>query len=208
MSIRVSGSTHAIVLAAGSSKRMGRPKQLLELEGETMLNRCLRQVSAVSFRGITLTLGANAEQIVPTLPSQKSFGLFINADYQRGLGNSIASAIRHILKSDRPEAVMLILADQPFLTGEHLKTLLDAHKPGSEEILVSDYGNGSSGPPVLVTQQFFKELCELDGDKGAKSVLSQHPEACAKIDLNGFHPIDIDTPETYRNLIEQLKKRT
>ena len=207
MANRVPGSTHAIVLAAGSSERIGRPKQLLELGGETMLNRCLRQVSGVSFAGITLTLGAGAEQIIPTLPAQKTFEVFLNPDYEKGLGNSIASSVKYILKSVRPESVVLILADQPFLTSEHLRTLLNAHEPGSEEMLLSDYGNGSCGPPVLITQQFFKELCQLDGDKGAKSVISQHPEVCRKIDLIGFLPIDIDTPENYQSFLEQLRKR-
>ena len=206
MTNRVPNSTHALILAAGSSERMGNPKQLLRIEGETMLNRCLRQVSAISFAGITLTLGAWAQQIIPTLP-QHCFDIFINPDHERGLGNSIACSVRHILKSNRPESILLILSDQPFLNCEHLRTLIEAHNPGTEEILVSNYENGASGPPVLITQHFFEELCQLDGDKGAKSVISQHQETCRMIDLNDFDPIDIDTSENYQTLLKQLRKR-
>ena len=196
---------HAIILAAGASSRMGEPKQLLKIGNKTLLNHCVEEVSKAPFTGITLTLGANAERIIPTLPANAGVEIFRNPNYHEGLGNSIASSVQHIRETAAPEAIILILADQPYLKAEHLRVFLEQHESGTDEILISNYQNGNSGPPVLFTSRFYPELCQLGDDQGAKRVISKYPEQCRKIDLKGFVPVDIDTPEDYQRLMLDFK---
>lgn len=205
MNSRPPSDTRAIILAAGVSSRMGEPKQLLKLGNQTLLNRCIETVSKVPFASMTVVLGAYAQEIIPTLPEDPGVDIFVNPNHRKGLGNSIASSVRHVMESDTPEAVVLILADQPYLKAEHLQTILNRHEPNADEILVSNYQNDLSGPPVLLTARFFPELCKLDGDNGAKAVISRHPEYCTKIDLSDFSPVDIDTAEDYQKLVRDFE---
>jgi molybdenum cofactor cytidylyltransferase len=199
-----SPSVHAIVLAAGNSMRMGEPKQLLHMGDDTLLNHCLKQVYDAPFSELTVVLGGSSDLILPTLPKYANLRVFINPHYQEGLGNSISSSLRYILKSGCPDAIMLILADQPLLKTEHLMHLLDACGGENQEILVSSYGNGVFGPPVLMTRHFYEQLCNLQGDNGAKSIISRNPEYCRKIDLETFDPIDVDTPQLYKEALKKI----
>lgn len=177
---------HAIVLAAGESKRMGQPKQLLRVGEDTLLNHCITQAANAHFSALTVVLGGSSELILPTLPKYENLRAFINPHYQKGLGTSISSSLRHILKSNSPDAVMLILADQPLLKTNHLATLLEAFQGDCQEILVSSYGNETFGPPVLITQKFYGQLCKLEDDSGAKSIISENLECCHSGELGSI----------------------
>ncbi len=166
----------AIILAAGGSTRFGRPKQLLELEGETLVHRACRVAREAGCDPVVLVLGPHARLILEAgLPDKTT--VLENPRWQEGMGCSLALGAARLKDED---AVIVMLADQPGVTTETIGRLMTRFGQGNASILLCDHQD-SPGPPALFAAQHFRELAALTGDEGGRSLVRKHPGALATV---------------------------
>ena len=188
--------TGIIILAAGSSSRLGQPKQNLVYKGKTLLQRSIETAMASVCEPVVVVLGANQEVIKPTIANY-ALDIIENADWNEGMASSIRTGLKRVLQlSPATQSVILMLCDQPHVDTYLINMFVVAKT--KEGICACGY-HDTVGPPVLFDAVYFDELLALNGAEGAKKVMVNHLEKIKKIplDLGG---IDIDTPMDYKNL--------
>lgn len=181
---------HAIVLAAGASTRFGSPKQMARLGGATLLQRAINAATGAVGPAILVVLGAQATQISAILDLQAD-QIVLNTCWAQGLASSIRLGIER-LPADCAGA-LLVLADQPYVTGPSLARLIRLWRTASEHIVASSYG-AVIGAPCLFPRWAFDELDALVGDQGARAVIARHP-AQVRVVPHPEAAVDIDTPQ-------------
>ena len=190
-----------ILLAAGSSSRMGRSKQLLEIEGEPLLCRCIKVAQAVDPNHVVVILGANEKahrEIIDKLPVH----IISNYYWKTGMGSSIKTGLNYLIQEASDlEAVIIMVCDQPALTADHLDKLIQKFKQKKKSIIASSYAN-STGVPVLFGRAFFSNLLLLSDDHGAKKIIQQFPGQVGEVAFPSG-AIDLDTEEDYQNYLSQ-----
>ncbi|MDQ4141425.1 MAG: nucleotidyltransferase family protein [Bacteroidota bacterium] len=195
-------TTGLVLLAAGASVRLGSPKQNLNFQGQTLLQHAVQVAQQSGSSPIVVVLGAQAEM----LKAQLNFPDILiveNKDWEEGMSASIRHGLAALLQvAPLVENVILMLCDQPFVTGELLHKLITHKETSSKQIIGCSYQD-TVGTPVLFDKQFFPELLNLHGNHGAKKLLFQHSEAVATIpfELGSF---DIDTVSDYTALQHYL----
>jgi molybdenum cofactor cytidylyltransferase len=170
--------TAAVILAAGASIRLGEPKQLIEIAGETLLGRAVRIAHEAGCSPVVVVLGAEAWRF-RTRCSLRDAHLVINPEWPEGMASSVRVGVAAAASAD---GVILMTCDQPAVTAQHLRDLL-----GSREVTASAYG-GRRGVPAYFPATSFSALQKLNGDAGARELLKDAPA----IDLPGGE-FDIDT---------------
>ena len=180
----------AVILAAGASTRMGTPKLLLPLGGEPLVRRTVRHVCDAGFDDVLVVVGSEHEKIVAALDGL-TVRHAINAEYETGMGSSFRTAIEHLPDT---EAVMFALADQPFVTTNEYRTVLDTYRRQAPAIISVRYGDVMA-PPHLFQKEFFPELAQLQ--HGARSMLERHRDRATVLHFPADLLMDIDTPEDY-----------
>lgn len=192
-------SIAAIILAAGESRRLGRPKQLLRFKGETLLARTVRMACAAELDPVFVILGANADLIGAGLAGQRAHVVH-NADWSGGISTSIRAGL-HALETavDRPHSAMILSCDQPHLTTDHLRSLVAAYTAQCEPALAASFYAGVRGIPAVFPQAAFPELFKLQGDQGARRLLQSplYPVVEVPFELGA---IDIDTDDDLPHL--------
>jgi molybdenum cofactor cytidylyltransferase len=186
----------ALVLAAGASRRLGHPKQLLMHGGETLFLRAIRLATEAGATPVIAVLGAHHERILATVPLNKLQNTIpiVNSAWEQGIATSIHAALT-ALQNCAPHAsgALILGCDQPRLTGEHLRAMLDAFAAQPELAIVASAYAGVLGIPAVFPRKLFAELLELRGDQGARALLMQ--PACPLIALPfPGGEIDIDLP--------------
>lgn len=188
----------ALVLAAGSSSRLGQPKQLVELEGETLLERAVRNVRQAGCEEVIVVLGAHSRLIAPQagrLPAT----LVHNDRWAEGMSSSIACGIgclqQHCPKTD---AVLVTLTDQPLLSADFIIRLIQAWENSSFKLAAADYGD-APGPPAIFGREFLNALAGLQGQQGARQLLMKHRDHLALLPFPEGN-FDLDTPEDLEKL--------
>jgi molybdenum cofactor cytidylyltransferase len=195
-----------LLLAAGSSSRMGQPKQLLPWGIQTLIEHQILTLLATGYP-VNVVIGSNLELILPVI-EKLPVGIFINTDWESGMGSSISFGIRQIIqKFPEAEGVLITLLDQPLLTTSYFQKMLGEFHPESQQIMVSRSASGWTGVPVLFDQCYFKELSGLKNDEGAKKITKRHEESVILID-GGELLEDMDTQEAYQRLLEKQINRT
>ncbi len=163
-----------VILAAGGSTRLGQPKQLLVWEGETLLRQTTRTALKTGLSSVVVVLGAQAERLqeeVSDLPVMTC----VNDKWEEGMGSSIRVGLATLLATHEPlDAVLILLCDQPLLTVETLRVLMDSYR-GSRSAVVSRYRADALGPPCLFGSDLFPQLLSLQGAQGAKQVFGKLP---------------------------------
>lgn len=187
--------TAVLILAAGASSRMGRPKQVLPWKGTTLLGHAIKQVKAFS-SDITVVLGANAKAIKKSLDAE--IDVVVNPFWKEGLGSSIAFGTKSKLERNQPDNILMVLADQPLIDIEHFEKLLATLNHNPAKVIATAYGK-RKGVPAVFPQFFFKDLIALGGDNGAKQLMEKYGEGVLAIPSKR-KTIDIDTPEIYEKL--------
>jgi molybdenum cofactor cytidylyltransferase len=187
----------AVILAAGASTRMGTQKLLLPFGGEPLLRRTVRQVCDAGFDDVIVILGAQHEQ-TQTAFDGLAVRVAINTNYESGMGSSFRTAIEHLPDSD---AAMFALADQPFVTTNEYRTVLDTYRRQAPPIISVRYGEVMA-PPHLFQKEFFPELAQLQ--HGARSLLQKYHERTTVLHFGADLLMDIDTPEDYERAIARL----
>src|SRR5688500_16238838 len=131
----------AVLLAAGGSSRMGRPKQTLIVEGESLLRRAARAALGCPCRPVIAVLGANAEVSHHALAGLEVIEVF-NPDWETGMGSSVSAGVRHLIEIEPMiDAAVLLLCDQPFVTADVLARLVGAYRSSGRPIVASRYGD-------------------------------------------------------------------
>jgi len=187
-------SVAAIVLAAGASRRLGRPKQLLQLEGESLLARAIRLANEAGASPVIAVLGAHSEAIRASISSMRVLCAF-NERWEQGIAGSIQAGLEAIdLNAPDSTGALLLTCDQPRVTTAHLQVLLNQFAArGADAIVASRYA-GSHGIPAVFPRGVFADLRSLEGDRGARSLLANPPCSLIAVEFAGGE-IDIDTPD-------------
>lgn len=190
-----------ILLAAGASRRMGQPKQLLLYQGQTLLKYITKCAIASLCNPVIVVLGANAEKIEPELASLP-IKIIKNNQWNQGISSSIRCGINYIQKQySNIDGVIFLTCDQPFVSAELIKQLIDTYHSTQKTIIASQYGN-TLGVPALFSSIFFPALIKLQGDRGAKKIINQYPDLVYVIDFPQGN-IDLDTLENYQQFIRK-----
>jgi molybdenum cofactor cytidylyltransferase len=187
----------AVVLAAGASSRMGRHKLLLPLGGEPLVRRAVRQVAAAGFDDVLVVVGHEHLSVIDALEGLDARHTR-NPEYATGMGSSFRTAIEALPGSD---AAMFALADQPLVTADHYRQLLDTYRRASSGIVSVRYGE-ITAPPHLFSRDYFGELSRLE--HGARPVLARHTEATTIVRFPPELLLDVDTPEDYERAAQLL----
>ena len=159
----------AIVLAAGSSRRMGTNKLLLPLEGEPLVRRSVRRCLAADFDRVVVVLGHEAPRVRTALDGL-SCEIVENADHAHGVGTSIRAGVVSV--ADAVDAVVMVLADMPYVTTDMLRTVTSWYRATRPPVVVSEYG-GVQAPPTLYDRALFTRLLAIADDSGGKAVAQQ-----------------------------------
>jgi len=201
-------SVAVIILAAGASTRMGRPKQLLTYDGRTFLRNAAEMAIASVCRPILVVLGAYADQLhseIDDLPVQQ----VVNERWAEGMGSSIRAgleALKHYDRAGAAKAVVLMLCDQPFVTAAVINDLVMAYRSSGKGIIASEYG-GTMGVPAFFGREYFAELAALSGATGAKQIIAAHASEVVRVPFpKGI--TDVDTPEDYLQLQRAILPHT
>ncbi len=193
----MSGTTHAIVLAAGASRRLGRPKQLVPIAGVPLLRRVVLACLGSAVAQTHVVLGAHAEHFSPVLADLPA-GVIMNPDWEEGMASSIRAALAQVLRAEpAPTAVMIVLADQWRLTSAVLDSVLRTAAAGTHGIVAAGY-RGTLGPPVLFTPRYYPDLLALKGDEGARPLLRTFAGDVATVPM-AEEWSDIDEPADLRS---------
>jgi len=192
----------AIILAAGRASRFGRAKQLLELDGESLLDRACRLAGEAGCEPVLRVLGARTDEILAR-PCAGSVTTLVHADWEQGMGSSLAAGMRRMQETDPSlEAVLVMLCDQPGVEVGLLKELLGACGPGGVSIALSDAG-GATGPPAVFGREHFAELAELKGDRGAKVIAGTHPDKVRLVEFPAGS--DVDSEEEWERFLKERR---
>ncbi len=180
-----------ILLAAGGSRRLGSPKQLLrDAGGQSLVRRAAETALASACRPVAVVLGADAEAAAAEL-AELPLTITINSDWQTGLASSLRAGLDALLEHGPLDAVVVMLCDQPRVTPALLHSLLAASAETGCQIAACEYG-GTLGVPALFAHSFFADLQALTGDEGARRVIRAYAGPVAKIPFPGGET-DIDT---------------
>lgn len=195
----LSNKTSAVILAAGSSSRLGRPKQLVRFRKKTLLQHVIDIVTPFEFSSSVLVLGAYSDDILNVV-STETINVVINEDWPEGIASSIRAGIEESLKlNPQLENIMFLLSDQPFVSTQLIEELIKRHAETDQKITASSY-NDNVGVPAIFPKFFFPKLKKLKGDRGAKKIIVQHPEEVTILHFELGH-LDVDTPEDYEALL-------
>lgn len=190
-----------IVLAAGASRRLGQPKQLLPLGSTTLLGHTISVALQSGCQPVVVVAGAH-EEAVKKILEKPGITVLQNAGWHEGMASSVRMGLQ-FLTTHYPQVlrVVLMVCDQPFVNKKHLLCLADTHQSTGKGIVASSYG-GKMGTPALFSNSYFDELLKLTGDTGARNLLIRFKTDVATVNF-AEGDIDIDTPEDYKKILEQ-----
>jgi molybdenum cofactor cytidylyltransferase len=189
----------AIILAAGASRRLRQPKQLLAYRGETLLQRAIRLAQEAGATPVIAVLGANADIIKDSIARSLAIPV-LNEDWEKGIASSIHTGLRAMgVVAPQTLGVLIMGCDQPRLTADHLRLLIDRFRRHDKPTIVASTYAGVSGVPAVFPQLAFPELLALGGDKGARALIADAPCPVATLEFDGGE-VDIDAPEDIAQL--------
>jgi molybdenum cofactor cytidylyltransferase len=189
---------YGVLLAAGTSSRMGQPKQLLEWRGQPLVLHVAAQALASRLAGLVVVVGAAAPAVRAALAGLGGpLWLVENGDYAAGQAGSLRVGLTALPAHAR--AALVLLVDQPLVGPALIDRLLEAYAADPQALALVPHYAGRRGNPVLLAAPLFAELRALEGDVGAREVLARHPAAVRRLDLDDPALVaDMDTPEEYR----------
>ena len=185
-----------VILAAGSSSRLGQSKQLVKINNETLLQRSIKIALASAANEVLVVLGANAEihsESIAQFPVQTIY----NPDWQQGIGSSIKAGITYFDKKNI-DAVIILVCDQVFLKTQHLQNIITNFQEHKSTIVASKY-NGIVGVPCLFRKSLFNEIAKMKDDVGAKNIITKFSDDTIYVDFPEGE-FDVDTLDDLERL--------
>ena len=196
-----------LILAAGESSRMGKPKQLLPAGESSLLDRILDQALRSELASVTLVLGFQASKIREDLHTpidSTKLNIIENPRYKEGISSSIIAGLAKV--ENRFDRVMIMLADMPHVTSNLIDLLLTKHEEAGLPF-GAVVRKGRRTHPVIINRTYYEELRGLGGDKGARDLFQKHADkVCLVESPEAYDDMDIDTPEDYQRFLKSLQK--
>jgi molybdenum cofactor cytidylyltransferase len=191
----------AVILSAGESSRMGRPKALLTIDGETFIEHIVAALRRSGLERVVVVLGFNAEELrrkIEHLPVE----IVVNPNFREGQLSSLQVAIRHLEQDSDCDGMLVHLVDHPYIDSTLVRNMIQKIAGGQKLIVVPRH-HGKRGHPVIFARALFAELLNAPPELGAKAVLHAHQVDTLEIDTEDIGiTIDIDTPELYRQHVK------
>jgi molybdenum cofactor cytidylyltransferase len=187
-----------VVLAAGSSKRMGRDKLLLDLGGESVLRRVAKLALAAELHPVIVVLGPEPSRVRTELRGLAVTALE-NPEHEEGIHTSLAAGVRS-LPPECP-AVVALLADMPFVTGAMVRTLVGGYREQRPPLVVSRYGSVRA-PPTLFDRSLFPELA---AGKRGRDVARRHLDRGLVVDWPAEELTDLDVEADYERALDRIR---
>jgi molybdenum cofactor cytidylyltransferase len=187
-----------LVLGAGGSARLGRPKQLLPYREGTLLGHVVGVARECPFQQTVVALGGSADEVRGQV-ELAGVDVALNEEYGEGCSSSIAAALAVV--DERCDVLVLMLGDQPGVTADTVSTLVRGR--GDSVMAVCRYDDGR-GHPLAFARVVFDELAGLHGDKAVWRLLEQRADEVVEVPVPGLIPRDVDTPQDYRAVLREL----
>ena len=182
-----------LILAAGTSSRLGEPKQLLKLKGKTLINIAIEKAFKLT-SNVTVILGHKSVEIKTNIENKK-INILTNPNYEEGMGSTISFGVSNI----KEEKVLIMLCDQPLIPIKHYENLIKLSNKNEEKIICSKYKN-QYAVPTIFPKNYFEELQNLKGNKGAKQLFVKYEPT--SVDLADNFSFDVDTKEDWQKLLK------
>lgn len=191
----------AVILSAGESSRMGRPKALLPIDGRTFIERIVGALKHTQVGKVIVILGHNADELrrhVEHLPVE----ILVNRDYKQGQLSSLQVAVRRLETETDCDGMLVHLVDHPYIDPKLVEIMIERFSKSGKLLVVPRYG-GKRGHPVIFSRRLFAELLAAPMDQGAKSVVNAHRDDTLEIETDDKGiTLDIDTPDLYRQHVK------
>ena len=195
----VVGEMAILLLAAGSSSRLGHSKQLLKVNNTPLLTLSATTAIESGDHKVVVVVGANViahRNLIKHLPVE----IVYNPTWHKGMGNSLKVGLSHLTNGTQNlAAIIIMVCDQPLITSSHLKKLIQKYKD-SKSPIVASYYSGVAGVPSLFDNSLFSNLLSLGDDEGAKKIIQQRPDLVTTIDFPEG-AFDIDTDQDLKKFI-------
>jgi molybdenum cofactor cytidylyltransferase len=189
--------TGIILLAAGSSSRLGRPKQLIEFQAQKLIQKAIDEAQKSKADTLVVVLGWNPELVKSGFDSDK-IPYVINKNWLEGMATSMQEGLRFLLEKEQPDQVILMLVDQPFVDASILNQLISLKEKSGKGIVACSYSD-TLGVPAIFDQTYFKEMLELKVSEGAKKVILRNKADVFDLDFPQG-AVDLDTEEDLERL--------
>ncbi len=193
-------SVSAVLLAAGESRRMGRPKQLLPIRDRIAIEMAIENLLTSPVSEVIVVLGYRANEIAKRI-SWLPVRIVINTDYTRGMSSSVKAGLRAV--SDMAEGVLFALGDQPFVTSMVIDKLVSAFSQGA--FIVLPVYQGRSGHPVILDIKYRPDILEMDETLGLRQVIRKYSGDIQRVEVDSPAVLmDMDQMEEYHRQLEQF----
>jgi molybdenum cofactor cytidylyltransferase len=180
-----------LILAAGSSSRLGFPKQLVKLNKKFLLEIFIEEAIKTE-QDVFVVLGASKEVIKNQIQFHNVF-VVENVLWEQGIGSSISIGVEAITKQKRYDGILIMLCDQILINFKHLSSLINRFSQNQFEIIATGY-NDQAGVPAVFSSEYFIDLQNLDGNSGAKIIIQKHKKSVSIVEFQGAS-IDVDTQD-------------
>jgi molybdenum cofactor cytidylyltransferase len=192
----------AVILSAGESRRMGRPKALLPIDGQTFIERIVAALKQTKVGKIIVILGHNARELQSKI-SHLPVEILINTDYKLGQLSSLQLAVRNLQSDLDCDGMLVHLVDHPYLAPALVEEMIRRFYETKKRIIVPKF-HGKRGHPVIFSNALFDEILSAPMEEGAKAVVNAHRAETLEIETEeeGI-AVDIDTPELYQQHVRR-----
>jgi molybdenum cofactor cytidylyltransferase len=191
----------ALILAAGGSRRLGRPKQLEPWGSTTLLGHVIDLVETLPVDETWVVVGADLDRVVNEIGS-RPVGIIQNPAWETGLASSLRVGLDALTQLSKADGVLVFLGDQPSVRADVVTALIEKHRRSPAMAIVPKY-RYSRGNPVLIDRALWPRLMSLEGDEGAQRLLQAHSEWVEEVWFDSLPPRDIDTQAD----VEELRPR-
>jgi molybdenum cofactor cytidylyltransferase len=192
------------ILAAGTSTRMGRSKQLLPLGGKPVIQHVVDAATRSAVDEILVVVGHDADAVMLAVQLPPRGRYVVNPGYAEGMASSLAAAVR--AAGPRSQAIAVLLGDEPSISTDVIDAALAAFRSGTSRIVRAVYvasdGTRKPGHPVIIGRDAWAEVERLRGDEGMRRVIAAHPEWIVEVDISSQAPADLDTWDEYLRATE------
>jgi molybdenum cofactor cytidylyltransferase len=191
-------STTAIILAAGPSSRLGKPKQLLPWGGPTLLEKVVTETRAWPVDSLWVVLGSGFEDVIQSVDFGDA-GIVENPEWEEGMASSLRVGLDVAGRDASNTAAFIVMGDQPGIDPTVVKALLE-HQKGSDALAIVPKYRYVRGHPVLIARALWSRLMSLEGDQGGRDLLQAHPGWVEEVMFEQLAPRDVDTSDDVKDL--------